>query len=138
MVVFSLMALGVTKDKAIEATEGIASMLGLFVSSILLLTALVTEDNFNRDNEVFGHMVFGTVVSAITLPIAGFFIHHHKKTGMLHSAQFMVMVPLCTAWLVAPNLLTFVGPFLTTGNGYFATWAGAITSVYATMAALSS
>ena len=43
---------------------------------------------------------------------------------------------LSVAWIVEACLVTFNGPFIYTGNGYFASWAAAATSSMAACAAL--
>ncbi|EJK57391.1 hypothetical protein THAOC_22572 [Thalassiosira oceanica] len=43
---------------------------------------------------------------------------------------------LAVAWIVEACLVSFNGPFVYTGNGYFASWAGAATSSMAACAAM--
>jgi hypothetical protein len=54
---------------------------------------------------------------------------------MPHIASLLAFAILTVCWIIMASLVTFRGPFEVTGNGYFASWAGAATASVATFAA---
>lgn len=82
-------------------------------------------------NSCSGTYMFAVLVGALSVACnvgfgAGVYFRPEMFKGWI--AYFaLVMVAL---WGVAVAVLTFDKPFQTTGNGYFATWGGAIISVY--------
>lgn len=135
MLLFSLLTVGVKQDEVAEASKGLGALGGLLASAIILLTALISEEFKDNDK---AEMIYGTIVACLTILVVGGLLYLQKTTGKPHSAQLVVMGCFACMWIVAAGLLTFNGPFVFTGNGYFSAWGGAVTAVFATMAARAS
>ena len=58
-----------------------------------------------------------------------------KGTRIGGKVNLGLMSFLALGWLIAACLVTFDGPFLMTGNGYFASWTAFLTAGSAAFAA---
>ena len=67
-------------------------------------------------------LAFSVVLLLIELGSPGFL--QKGKTGLACAACFTIW------WIPGAGVLTFKGPFIGTGNGYFSSWAGLIFSAY--------
>lgn len=134
LVVCSLMTFGYDAKDAKEAAGNMGGLVGLFAAAIVLFVALVSED-FNDSHSYHGGMVYATVLSALTIVVAGFFLYYQKNNGEPHTFAFYTLLAFMIMWVVAAGFVTFEGPFFATGNGYFSAWGGAFASVFAAMAA---
>jgi len=164
LVVFSLMTLGVTTSNVKETVStAYGSTGGLFVSAIILLTAILSV---NRDayRDSKGESVYGIILTILTILVVLAFFKLEQASGQPHTLKFPTMAVFAIMWIALACLLTFRGPFYDTGmfvdiarapkrkhcrtfshrcthffcssgNGYFAAWGGAVTSVFAAFAA---
>lgn len=135
MMLCSIWNLGVTtdsiKDQARKSDTWIHALsLGSLVTIIELSTYL---DGFvfqYKEISGFGlfvavsSFIFGLVVVIMSMFAPG---KLDAKIKMYALGAFLVL------WIIAASLTTFVGPFLSTGNGYFAAWG----SVFAAAMAFS-
>jgi len=83
---------------------------------------------------VTGECVWAIVVGSVTLAailLRATMLYSHLINSPLAVWWWRVLVAglLALMWLSAALALTFVGPFLDTGNGYFAVWAGMVCAV---------
>ncbi len=121
--VFSLMGLA-------DVMEGVASKMkgakvgsparGLIFAAVVLLIALIPYVE-NSNGAFFGESVFGMVSSAVTIVVALGLIF---LDNLEHKIAQAVSAVLALLWLATAGILTFRGPFLLTGNGFFASYAG--------------
>lgn len=111
--------------------------MGHMAASIVMLVACIrqvgspTEGVKPRNHAIYALSLacFSIVVTLILKSMD----RKGKQLGAMANLGLMSFLAVC--WIVAACLVTFGGPFDKTGNGYFASWAGFITSGYAAMAA---
>jgi len=108
--------------------------MGLLASAIVTLTALASE-GFNKGEEEYPAMVYGMCLTIFTIIAVGGMLKLEQQTGGPFTMKLPLLVVFGIMWLTLACLLTFKGPFLETSNGYFASWAGAVTALYAANAA---
>ena len=137
MVFGCAMSLGMSADAFGSTIKGLGSILGLLVSSVVVLIACAT---FVDDEEKTGEVVYAFIIAAVTAVFLLCLIAMDKMTkmkmpGMLN---YFVFGLLAGCWIIEACLVTFRGPFEITGNGYFGSWAGAITSSMAAFDALNA
>jgi len=132
LALFSVMALGVTSSHMEHAVaNGVGSGIGLLASAIITLVALISETFDKNDGDEF----FGVICCIFTILVLTGFFYMEKGDEVAHKLKFPVMIVFSVMWIILASLLTFRGPFLTTGNGYFGVWFGAVTAVFAANAA---
>jgi predicted ferric reductase len=129
MAICSIVGVGVTGEEAKTILGKMGALLGLGASSIVVIIAIIPEI---RDWNYRNAGIYALVVAICSLLIVAVF---QKKEGM-QKVKFITLAFFAILWILLAAFVTFDGPFLITGNGYFGSWAGAITSVMATMAAL--
>jgi len=133
-VVVSAMAMGLNGDNFRSRIEGLGSLLGLGCSSILVIIALI--DYFGS-----GPALYAMIVSIFTIILVAGVMYAEKKhsvlskTKMFLRVKFGLLIFFALLWLVLACLVTFHGPFTSTGNGYFASWAGMACSFFAAFSA---
>lgn len=138
MAVFSIMSLGVTANQMTGTVSGMGSLLGLFACSVIVLIASIDEVQV-KGSTYWNEAIFALVLSCATLCVAGgfWFKDRNKEEGGKDWIKFFVLGFFAICWICEACFVTFRGPFVSTGNGYFGSWGGAVTSVFATMGALS-
>lgn len=127
------MVMGMTSTEFGSAIKGLGAVMGLMASSLVVIVATITPIREEMNNsDVFYALVLSCVTLAFILIILGL-----NKMGnhMPHMISFLAFTILAICWIIMACLVTFRGPFEVTGNGYFASWAGAAT---ATMAAFAT
>jgi hypothetical protein len=146
LAIFSIMALGVNMESLREnvAHNGLknGASLGAFASSLVLLVAISTN-GIDKNSDDYGELVFALMVALLTIVIRGaVLLLHANNSGdestqeqQPNSASVVFLLVLSILWITAACLVTFRGPFVNTGNGYFGAWGGAATSVFAVHAA---
>ena len=127
MSVFSILTLEDTAKHAVTAVKGYESLVGMFLSSFVVLLA-VTIDGVSdtHRSEAFFALVVAcfTIVVCVGLKLMTASIRDGKVT-------FAILAVFAAMWIVAACLVTFRGPFVFTGNGYFGSWGGAIAATFA-------
>ena len=106
------MAIGVDTSSVREAAGPLTC---LFASAVVVVIA-ISSNGLEKNSSRFGHLVYGLVLSCLTILLVGAMI---KSTDSLLplSQQYIVMAVFAILWVVAACFLTFSGPFLLTGNG---------------------
>jgi len=126
-VVASAMAMGFTGDAFRSRIEGLGSLLGLAGSSAIVVIALIDFVGSNQQSASRTESIYAMIVAVFTIvvviAIAYYQKIHGEKTWFV-KAKFGTLSFFSLLWLVLACLVTFSGPFNTTGNGYFASWAG--------------
>ncbi|GFH59627.1 hypothetical protein CTEN210_16103 [Chaetoceros tenuissimus] len=142
MVIFAAMAMGYANiplnDNLRRATEGQNLLLGLGACAIVCIVACVPyfdEYKFKAQGEA----IFAIIVSIMTVLLVANFVYakYQGNTAMLQY-EFPTLGVFALMWVLAAAMTTFRGPFSTTGNGYFAMWAGAVLAVKAAIRAKGS
>lgn len=138
----SAMAMGVTGDMVRSRIEGFGPLMGLCASSVVVVIALL--DYLGNKDYAHKETIYALVVSCLTIAgVAGILFYQKRNSefggsggsmGFLYAkAAFLCVFALL--WLFLACLVTFFGPFEETGNGYFASWAGAACVLFAASAA---
>ena len=108
--------------------ENASPLTGLGFCSFLVLIAAFPYIN----TEYKWQSMTASIVSGASLLIIIFYLYKHQKESRLPTESFVVLLLLSLFWIFTAGVTTFSGPFLVTGNGYFASWGGAILSVVVT------
>merc|ERR1719343_672288 len=133
------MTMGFSGDAFRSRVEGLGPLLGLCCSAFIVVIALI---DYIGSNNSAKESMYGMIASIITLVGVGGFIFYEKQLKQQQTpkwflkAKFGLLFSFALLWLVLACLVTFRGPFNTTGNGYFASWTGATCAWFATFAAL--
>ena len=114
------MALGFTASAFQTSVKGLGALMGLLASSIIVIIALIdwVGGGFFR-----GESIYAMVVACITVLLVLVHIYKEKKEGDGDGGgmvMFGVLAFFAALWVVMACLVTFRGPFIATGNGYFA------------------
>ena len=139
LAVFSTMSMGITKSKMPEnfrkAYAETNVILGLGACSVVTMIACIPQ----MDSQYKGETLFALIISILTILVVANFVYAKMKEN-LQIQQFEVptLMVFAILWILAACMTTFRGPFLTTGNGYFAVWAGAVLAVKAALSAVSA
>lgn len=128
MSIFSFMALGITYD-AVKKTlvEHATPLTGLGFCAFVVVLAVIPFIN----SEYKWESIFALVVALLTIVIVLNFIYKFQRTSELPEVAFQILLLLAVLWGFTAGITTFRGPFLLTGNGYFASWGGTIIGVVA-------
>lgn len=113
--------------------KGLGPLMGLSAASVIVIiaTAAPIKDNFYRDEATYAIVLAGVTWVFVLLATA-----YEKKNGsMPRMAYFGALATLAACWWIMAFIVTFRGPFKTTGNGYFASWAGSLLVSMAAFAA---
>jgi len=114
-----------------ECSESLKGMVGraaehgpwmalLFLASFaLFLQALL--DTISSEGHIYGNVAWALVGSSMTLLICSLVAHLYLE--MNHGFKW-IAVGLSVLWLAVVSVLTFDGPYVFTGNAYFACWVG--------------
>jgi len=130
MAVFGVMAIGVGSESMRSAVRGMGSLMGLLASSIIVLIAIAPF--VSRDSP---DTIYAIVIASVTIVITLAFMFVENEGGRRGAVVFVILSIFALFWIVLACLVTFRGPFLVTGNGYFGSWAGAVSAVFAAVAA---
>lgn len=128
----SAMAMGLTADAVRSRIKGLGSLMGLCASAIIVLIALFDFLGTDVPAYLKGETLYAVVVSCFTIILCIGLMYFQKRhegsqadsTEVL--ARFFFLSLFALLWFALAFLVTFRGPFVTTGNGYFASWCGAV------------
>uniref|UniRef100_A0A7S2D7V1 Transmembrane protein n=1 Tax=Haptolina brevifila TaxID=156173 RepID=A0A7S2D7V1_9EUKA len=95
------------------------------------ITATTTANGISttEGEKIWAIVVGGVSILALVLRAILLYSKGIKNQNTLWWVRVCTAALLALSWLAAALVLTFVGPFLDTGNGYFAAWAGLICAV---------
>ncbi len=105
--------------------EGQGTLMTLLVSSLVVIVSSIApiKDDIDTGTAIFS-LVLGCATMAFILIIMGLDQKNRPMRVLDHTISLSV---LAICWIIMAFLVTFRSPFEVTGNGYFASWAGAIT-----------
>mmetsp|Transcript_50215 Transcript_50215/g.56094 ORF Transcript_50215/g.56094 Transcript_50215/m.56094 type:complete len:335 (+) Transcript_50215:107-1111(+) len=137
-VLCALGGLGIRGDSFASAIHGLGCIMGLISSSIIVIIALT--DYFGKESLYRAESIYAMLVSCFTLVVFLAYIVDQKRrgggdTGSTHNIFQSIMLSIfALLWVALAGITTFRGPFLSTSNGYFASWMGAACACYAVTA----
>ncbi|KAG7362055.1 hypothetical protein IV203_025721 [Nitzschia inconspicua] len=133
MVIFAVQHCGATQQLK-QGVQNLSSLAGLGLAAIVMIIAVSFEVNgFFRSNSIYT-----MILSCFTVVLVAGIMYAEQKEGMDFPVmyQFYTLIIWSILWIVAACLVTFNGPFVLTGNGYFTAWAATVLSLFATVGAL--
>jgi len=129
MMIFAIWNFGVSiddvKDQAKKSESIIYAMILGSVIAIIELTTGPLPFQY-RSNKVIASYTLAVAVIAIVFGLVTVGISRFGKDKIDAKIRFWCLLLILVLWIVAACLTTFIGPFLTTGNGYFAVWGSAV------------
>jgi len=131
---FGVMGLGVSRETIRIFRGANTSDLGLLAAAIIVVIAISVE-GFGGGNEDKNEKVYAIVVALVTVAMVLGFMPTQMDSDQPVGVKFYVLAIFAILWFVLACLTTFRGPFKVTGNGYFASWGGALAAVSAAFAA---
>jgi hypothetical protein len=127
-VVFAAMAIGVSPEQIKSQAGGLGYLNGLLVASIILISSVPSF--IGKGKTFHTECVYALVVGILTLvAILGF---NFNSSVTIEAFKFPFFALFSVLWIVLACLVTFRGPFIETGNGYFASWIGCVLCVAVT------
>mmetsp|Transcript_13482 Transcript_13482/g.31520 ORF Transcript_13482/g.31520 Transcript_13482/m.31520 type:complete len:324 (-) Transcript_13482:339-1310(-) len=133
----SAMAMGLTAETLRNRIRGLGSLMGLCASAAIVFIALIQHIG-NQDPEFEDlrvESVYAMLVSSFTIVLCLGLLYFQKKQSDAGEARpdrteamikYGFLLSFAIMWFFLAFLVTFRGPFVTTGNGYFASWCGAV------------
>jgi len=106
--------------------------LGAAATVVLVSLADYLTHEFDKESPYKGETIYAMVITILTICAVGFFSFRYWK-GSRSCFESQILIAFSILWIVAASALTFSGPFLATGNGYFASWMTAIISFRAAL-----
>jgi hypothetical protein len=139
MAIFAIYGIGVS---LVDTVQNAGSMMVHLAASIIVIIALASGNGSFDDFK--GESVFGMVLACLSAVLMMYHVRSERAGGGNNDDDggglnkkkgwFIIMAIFAIMWIVAASLMTFRGPFLHTGNGYFGAWGGAVTAVSIAMA----
>lgn len=129
-----------------KSIKGIGSVMNLLLSSLVVIVALIaplrsmTMMGASTELEQFA-IIFAIAIASTTVTfvlISLVLDNVTKLSTTLSTFNLVVYSLLAVCWITMACFTTIVGPFTDTGNGYFASWAGALMSSTAAFAAMEA
>lgn len=128
MMLFSIWNFGITiEDLAEHARKTDSCIYGMSLSSIIATIALGSDWKYGTYRGVAG-FALSVCVFAILFGLATVYFSKFARGGtqLDPKIKFWCIAAVLVLWILAACLTTFIGPFLTTGNGYFSVWASVV------------
>ncbi len=123
----SVSGIGASVTKAWSAAANSSALLGLLVASIVVFCALLATESIGHAKPYQGEAIFSLVISmitAITIMILLIMEAAEYEEGAT-KFKLPILIFFGVLWIVLACCVTFSGPFTSTSNGYFGSWAGA-------------
>ena len=118
-VAFAAMGMGVTRDQMSQAID-LGHVNGLMAASIVLISAVIPQ--LGKEEPYQSESLYALILTILT--VVAILLFGSSTIG--ETLKFPVFTVFSIMWVVMAALVTFRGPFQDTGNGYFASWIGAI------------
>jgi fumarate reductase subunit D len=133
----SALTVGMNTDEVGSFIKNLGSVMGLLVSSVVVIIACSSPIRDEDPNQ--SEAIYAMILSLITVVIIlGFMMMDMwKNWKMPNMMNYLVYGILAGMWIIEACLVTFRGPFVVTGNGYFGSWAGAATASWTAYEALN-
>jgi glucan phosphoethanolaminetransferase (alkaline phosphatase superfamily) len=133
----SALTVGMNTDEVGSFIKNLGSVMGLLVSSVVVIIACSSPIRDEDPNQ--SEAIYAMVLALITVVIIlGFMMMDMwKNWKMPNMMNYLVYGILAGMWIIEACLVTFRGPFVVTGNGYFGSWAGAATASWTAYEALN-
>ena len=154
MVYGTAMAMDMASDAFFGTTiKGLGHGVGLLASSLVVLIASITpiQDDANSTDGLIdiiesinpikleshsSEALFALVTACVTAVYILSIVALNKMNKCMPTmVNYLMSVFLAICWIVMASFVTFHGPFEVTGNGYFASWAGATFAIMSAFAA---
>lgn len=103
--------------------------------SVIVIIALI---RYGFTGPYKNYSIYAICVAGITVFLIGLVVCVERDGEKKFPLKFPIFVLFALLWIVLAALVTFKGPFLITGNGYFGSWAGAIFGVMTALTARKS
>ena len=109
-------------------SQVLCGMINGLASLVLLLSAMPGALANHYDGR--GRAIFAFLGGLLGLCLAVAFLSFRSpRCGKMSSGSLTVLIMLLT-WLPITFIVTFFGPFVNVGNGYFASWGGLLSAAY--------
>lgn len=103
---------------------GVKYLFAIVSCSLLLIFSCIQPLKFDEHR---GNSAFGIAAGVVSLVACAYLIASYKSIP--ETIMKVTMAILFALWACIAGICTFNGPFILTGNGYFACWAGMISSL---------
>lgn len=136
LVAGSALSLGMTASAFKSSVKGLGAIMGLLAASIIVFIATlrsVSRGSAHRNEAIYAMSL--AIFTVLFLLIVMFLDKKNGQETLPKWVMFISLACISIMWIVEAFITTFRGPFLTTGNGYFGSWAAAIASGFAALAA---
>jgi hypothetical protein len=115
-VLFALMAMGITTEALRSQAGGLGYYNALLVASIIQICAIIPEMGGGNN----GQSTYSLVLCILTI----IFVLAFGAYPNVDKIKFPTFAVFAICWIVMASYVTFKGPFIETGNGYFSAWLG--------------
>lgn len=115
--------IGITPEAMKSQASNLGYLNGVWVASIILICAVPSYIGQGKDYH--GESVYALVVGVLSLVCVMMLSVYPDLLGSSMRFQPFIMFAIAN-WVVMACIVTFRGPFIDTGNGYFSVWVGAI------------
>jgi len=137
----SAMAMGISAEAFKDRIKGLGSLMGSLGSSIILILSLLEHVGASANPDTLGAAIYAMIVSCFTVVLiagimwlkrnGGYVQTDPAKRLQFDTTKFGILALFAFLWFVSACHVTFHGPFVTTGNGYFSAWAGSACVAFA-------
>lgn len=129
-------------DVQSKSIKGIGSVMNLLLSSLVVIVASIaplrrTMMGASTELERFA-IIFAIAIASTTVTFILFSLVLDNAKRLSSVFNLVIFTLLAVCWITMACFTTIVGPFTETGNGYFASWAGAMFSSTAAFAAMEA
>lgn len=114
-------SIGLKSTNFDKQEQGIKYLVAIVACSFLLIFSCIQPLKLNVHK---GNSAFGIAAGSVSLVACAYLIAAYKSIP--ESVMKVTLGILFALWACVAGVCTFNGPFIYTGNGYFACWAGMI------------